>query len=286
MLLLSVSLAKSALAQSPEQNAREAFESGLAAESAGDGKRACELYRKSLQLLRELGPLRKSTNCDMNEGRLIAARAALDELIARWPRTGAELDDLKRERAAVAARIPKLTLEARAGSTVTVRVDGTTVTVPSTIELDPGAHDVSVEEAGQPPKSIGVRLEEGQRTSLTVPETSSTSASSDDPSGGPSGILVGGIVGLGVGGLALIGAGITGGLVIAKDADHEACVKESDCASLADEGNALLDANTALWITGLVAAGVGATLLIVEAVSGPSVEASIGPASASLRVTF
>lgn len=288
LLLVSSSFAASASAQTSdranEEDARQAFQKGVEAESAGDRAGACAAFRRSLSLLRELGPLRKSTDCDVREGKLLSARAAFDELIRRWPRAGAEVDGLKAERAAVDARIARLTLELREGAVATARVDGVAVALPSTTELDPGSYEVVVEEPGKAATRIPVSLEEGRARTMIVPDAPTTEAGSN----GPSGLLIGGIVGLGVGGLALVGAGITGGLVLAKDSDHEACLADAgpDCVVLADEGETLLTANTALWIVGLVGAGVGATLLIVEAATGPSVEATVGPGSASLRVRF
>ncbi len=283
MLLLSVAITGKAFAQTPEEGARQAFEKGLADEAAGRGAEACESFRRSLSLVRELGPLRKSTDCDIKDGRLIAARSALDELISRWPRAGAELEALKQERASVGARIAKLTLTLQPGAVATVRVDGKSVPLPSTTELDPGEHEIAVDEASKPVNRIAVHLKEGQVRTLTLPEE--PVAPVETPSAGPSGLLIGGIIGVSLGGLGLIGAGVTGGLVLAKDADHEAC-DPTTCAELAEEGDTLLSANTALWIVGLATGAVGATLLIVEAASGSVAEVTVGPASASFTLRF
>ena len=120
--LACMATATTALAQpSAEASARAAFDRGLAAETAGRDEEACTHFRESLSLQRELGPLLKVKGCDVREGKLVAARRGLRELIGRWVEPGQDLEALKAELTRVEARIAHVTV--RLGTASIERVE-------------------------------------------------------------------------------------------------------------------------------------------------------------------
>lgn len=255
-----------ARAQSAEEQARSAFEAGAREEAAGRTAEACALYAKSLKLVRELGPLRKVARCDADAGRVVEAKAELEELIERLPKDDPEAATLGQELRAVSARIGTIKIEAKPSASVArVRLDGETVeSLGEPRPANPGEHRLLVERRDGSTDAFDVTVPEGKPLVFEVPPQPPRRQSPAAPSG-PSGLWIGGWISVGIGAAALVGAAVTGGLVLAKDSDYEAC--QTGCEDLQSEGNTLLVANGVLWGVGIVGAGVGATLLIVDAVT-------------------
>lgn len=294
-----------AVAQSVEEQARRSFEQGLAAEQTGRSVEACESFRKSLGLVREIGPLLKVKDCDVRERKLVSARAALEELIKRWPGQDADLEQLKAELQVVIQRTPRLTVTSApsAPAGIRVRLDGRSIALPQTeLPVDPGDHEILVELPQRPIEGLTITIQESERKSISVPAPPAWNGepkpvgprpppAQDD---GLSGLAIGGIVAGSVGVLGFVGAAITGALVLGKQSEFEDCQAGTpngcDPVALKDEGDTLLVANGVLFGVGILGVGLGATLLIVDAVSTPSpaakVELGLGPASAMLRVRF
>ncbi len=301
--LACMATATTALAQpSAEASARAAFDRGLAAETAGRNEEACTHFRESLSLQRELGPLLKVKGCDVREGKLVAARRGLRELIGRWVEPGQDLEALKAELTRVEARIAHVTVRLGTASIERVEIDGVRVTVPTEdLELDPGPHELVVEVVGQPVQRSRLELGDGERRTLTVGEEKAAPKVVAPPTlrprprdGGIGTLGVVGIVGLGLGGLGLVGAAVTGGLVLQQRSDFEAggCA-DSDtqsCKDIASKGESLLLANGISWGVGLGAAALGTTLIIIDIAtrkpSAPSVKAALSPLGASAVVAF
>jgi hypothetical protein len=303
-LLLPLLFPLPAYAGPAEDAARKAFEEGLAEESRGSAA-ACEKFRKALELIREVGPLKKVKECDVRESRLRSARDKLRELIERWPVQDAELEGFKAELIAVEARIPRLTLTAKpdAPRTMKVRVDGANVTLPANeLELDPGEHEVLAEADGLPLLRTPVTLAAGERVSIELPTGPWESVAPVVVAPPPislTGLGFAGIVVGSVGVAGLIGGAITGGLVLAKDRTYQDCLENPQCdTKTADDqqrgGKRLLVANGALLIAGAATAALGGTLLIVDLVRSPDEEASgrsesalhIGPTHVEWLVRF
>ncbi len=301
--LMGIATATTTLAQpGAEASARAAFDRGLAAESAGRNDEACGHFRESLSLQRELGPLLKVKTCDVREGKLVAARRGLRELIGRWVEAGPELEALKAELTSMDGRIAHLAVRVGPAPIERVEIDGARVTLPADdLELDPGAHELVVEVVGQPVQRSRLELSEGEHRTLTVGEEKAAPKVVTPPTlrprpreGGIGPLGVVGIVGLGLGGLGLVGAAVTGGLVLQQRSDFESgsCAdsESQTCIDIASKGQSLLLANGISWGVGLGAAVLGTTLLIVDIVThkpdGPGVKAALSPMGASAVVTF
>src|SRR5688572_29983451 len=96
-------------------DARSAFESGLALESEGKVAEACAAYRKRLAMVRELGPLRKVATCDASDGELLSSAALLEELLPRLVED-TERAGVAAQLAGLKARLARLTLALAPGA--------------------------------------------------------------------------------------------------------------------------------------------------------------------------
>jgi hypothetical protein len=295
--------ARVAQAGSAEDEARRAFQEGLTEEQNGRAS-ACGKFRKSLELIREIGPLKKVKECDVRENKLLFAREKLRELVSRWPQQDAELEALKAELSSVEGRIAHLELALRPGAPagVVARVDAKAVPVPSSdVELDPGEHEVLVDVPGQPMSRSMVTLGDGERKRLEVPAEQkpappAAGPSRVQPSGGLSGLGIAGLVIGGVGVAGLIGGAVTGGMVLSKQGEFEDCRDRGapagcDAQAIGDSGDTLLAVNGALFIAGGVVAALGTTLFIIDVVAPSSEPAAsarvrVGPAGADLVLRF
>ncbi len=286
---------------STEDGARRLFDQGVAREQEGKHGEACKSFRESLALVRELGPLMKVKSCDAREGKVLSARAHLKELIQRWPDQGAELSGLKIELAAIDKRVARIRVELSPGAAAPTRVeiDGRALTLPAAdVELDPGTHELLIEQPNRPVQRQTVTLADGEARTLAVGAVELAAQTPPAPparrveesSGGLGGLGIGGIIAGGVGVLGFVGAGVTGGMVLAKESEFEDCSSSTSCTEIADQGNTLLVANGVLWGLGIAGVGLGATLLIVDLAtdegSGTKLEASFGPGRAAIAVEF
>ncbi len=280
------SVAISALAQSAEQDARLAFQAGMEAEGAGDRAAACEHFRKSLSLVRELGPLRKVARCDAEQSRVVEAKAALEELLSRLPDDDPERPALTAELEAVTQKVGSITITRRGPTTgLRVRVDGKpTDAFDEPRPINPGRHRVEVEAAGEPPDVFDVTVPTGSSLTVEVPRAARATGEPQPPRA--TGLWIGGWITTAVGGAALVGAAVTGGLVLAKESEYDDCT--TGCKDLQSEGNSLLVANGVLWAVGAAAAATGVTLLVIDVTTAsnepPSVAWSIRAAGPSLSL--
>ncbi|NUO52657.1 MAG: hypothetical protein HOV80_27740 [Polyangiaceae bacterium] len=295
--VLFLGLAANARAQSAVDEGREAFARGIAAEEGGRAAEACKEYRKSLSLVRELGPVRKVAQCDANDKKVISAIRLLEELATRLPVEDPERAAVDGEIVALKARTGRLTIKQRAGAPAVsrLRLDAQDVAFPAAdVPVDPGKHELVIETPGKAARIVVVEIAEGGSTSIDVPPQEDEAApkpvappppraTEERPNLWLAGWLV---TAVGVSGFVVAGA--TGGKLLGDHADFEDCKARLDCdpKPLADDAQPLLVANAIAWGVGAVGVGIGATLLIVEAVGRPKVEAQVGAGSANLRVRF
>lgn len=266
-------------AEGPEDDAKAEYKLGEDLEGAGKLPEACVHYRRALTLLRVSGPLRKSAQCDAREGKIRDALGKYDELLAMLAGDNPKRSEYQTEQKELAGKLAKVTLVAKASTRgrVTATLDGAAVDLGTPLDTDPGSHFLRVMHDGEISQRT-LTLAAGQRLQIEVPF--------DEPSG-PRPLQIAGIISLALAGGAAIGVAVTGGLVFsAKDSADDLCgasARSAACTDEIDHGNTLLTTNLALWIVGGVSAGLGATLLIVDAV-GAKAASSPGPASA--RIVF
>ncbi|MFO0551804.1 MAG: hypothetical protein U0271_25685 [Polyangiaceae bacterium] len=293
-----------ALADQPEP-ARTAFEAGLQAESQGRHEDACKLFRTSLELKQELGPLLKVKDCDLSSGKLRDAARHLEEIVAAWPEQGPELEGYRAELADVEARVPHLTVEVAANATPPTRVvlDGKPLALPAVnVALDPGKHELVIELSGSPPETRSIELKEraSERVEVgRVVEPTKPPPPKPEEGGGLRTLGIAGVI-VGAVGVAAFGGVIgTGVVVLDKQDEFEQCKRNTpgDCSSVASDGNTMLAVNGVLWGLGLLGVGLGVTLVAVDLATGPSssekasspaprASLEIGPSSLALAVTY
>lgn len=277
--------------------ARAAFEEGLREEAAGLPEDACDAYRRSLALVRELGPLTKVAGCDLRAGHILDGIRVYEEVLGRMPaddperaRIGVELDAAKKRVAHL-----KLKLGADAPVGTKARVNGKEVALPlADLPLDPGSHTVVVEAPGRAASVVTVTLADGATQEMVVPREEKAPALPVAPAERDRSLWIGGWVAGSVGLASFVVAGITGAKLLSEHSEFEDCQATPGCdaQAIADGVDGLLIANGWAFGIGAVGVAVGATLIIVdqvragEASDSPSVEARVGFDRATLTMRF
>ncbi len=218
-------LASPAAAQPGE--ARALFEQGLAAFDSGDLVRAESLFRRSLELRRSGSAAYNLANVLEQTGRLVEARALFAEVGAMAEVPAPIAAEAARSRAALEARIARLTVHAATPEGVEARVDGARIPLDAEQLFDPGRRLLLVQRDGATVLEEALRLREGERRTVEVPSVGSpeaaarsviapdpTSEPTPDPGGETGGDDAWIWVVLGVALAAVIGAGIAIGVAI------------------------------------------------------------------------
>ena len=277
--------------RSAVDDARAAFDEGLALEAAGQQDAACASYRESLKLVRELGPLRRVASCEERAGALLLAITLLEELVDRLPSEDPARIDSSNDVARLRSRLARLVLSKVSGAPdAAVQVDGRAVQLPAIVELDPGSHRIVVEVPGEPPAVTTLDMPAGTSHELAVPRPAERVVEPPPQKKGPRGAWIAGWT---VGSFGLAGfaaAGITGAKLLSDQAEFDECVAERSggCQAIADGAEGALIANGFAWGIGAAATAVGATLLIVDGLerSEAPVSARVGLGSVSVSVQF
>lgn len=258
-----------AWAQPADEGRAEAlFREGREALQKDDVAAACAKFTASLEVLRRASTLLNLAQCEERRGRLVAARARWREGAALLP-AGDDRGPIAQERlVALDKRIPRLVVHLAAGAPTdtTIAVDGTSLeraALEAGVELDPGDHAVVLTAPGRAEARSSVKLAEDDRRELTLApgpatEQRRTAAAPAGPAPRPSTSLatrrtVGFVVG-GVGLAGLVGAGVTGALVVSKDSDIDANCPKQRCNAA---GYDAVEANRTLLAVNAVALGVG-----------------------------
>ncbi|MDC3957062.1 hypothetical protein [Polyangium jinanense] len=299
-LLLSA-LASSPVAadEDPKTRAQKLFFEGLTDLQAGKKQAGCTKLRESLSLFATPNTLFNVARCDEDEGQIASA-------LEYWQR-GLSLIDAKDPRAKVAkgridaldARVPRLRVISPEGQAMSaISLDGKELG-PSKLEaplrVEPGKHVIVVRAPGREDRRYEVDLAEKERTEVVVelgpevapidvpkssPLTSSSAEVPPPPLPPPaSGRRTAGFVVGGVGLAGIVAAGITGGMLVARDAqirndcdENGVCKKGSTGYELSQTSGPLLVGNAVAWGVGI--AGIGAGLaLVLTAPSGKAGEA-------------
>jgi len=286
------------------------FDSARAAMDRGDLATACEQFRASDRLDAAAGTELNLADCEEKRGRLATAwelyRTAAEKLTERDERLALANARIQ----ALTPRLPRLTvlLAAGAPASCVVRSGSTELSAAALgvpLPMDPGDHELVVAAPGYQPRSIMVRLAEGETRSVTVSPgaaTPSAPAAPDHasapapapPRSGP--VSHRRALGLGLAGLGVAGFGVgaVAGLMAVgkKSTVDEQCGPDKSCSaagvSAARAGHTLQVVSNVGWLLGATALGAGAYFLLSGGESAkPSTTVSLvtSPAESRLSVS-
>jgi len=257
------------------KKAEELFKEGRAALDRKDYATGCPKFQASLELVRRAGTLFNVAQCEEHDGRLVAAMRYYKEGIVILEPGDPRLGPSKKRLAAIEPLIPHITVHPADDfpKDARVTVDGKEIeALGKEVPIDPGEHTIAVLAPKRTEEKLVVTLAEKERKEVTVRagkpvlEPPRATVRVVEPLGPR---RIAGIAALGVGALGFIGAAITGGVVVSRNAiveDPEKGCPDAQCKTFeayeaAQTGKTLLAVNTAAWVIGFVGAGAGAFLL-------------------------
>jgi hypothetical protein len=298
-----------------EEESKTLFAQGRELREQGKCAEAIVFFRKSLETYPEgLGAMRNAAECEEQVGRLASARRTWRDLqVAVTRASQARYDGWERDAATaqdrLAPRVPKLKIVLVGEGQVLLNgrpLDPRLLGVE--IEQDLGPLEVVLEDDAAVPYREKHVLEEGKTYVINLKSrarssgkkgpvgTGLTNGGKDDVSEGPSGMMIGGIISLSLGGAALAGMGAALGIRQSAVSDvEEVCADYEEAGQCSvpptssseevqgniDRAQASSIAVSVLAAVGGAAAGTGIILLIVDATNG-----SDESARAASRVRF
>ncbi len=280
-------------AGTPEDAAR-LFKEGVDAQTRGDSKLACAKFRGSLAFALMPNTLFKIAQCEEQEGHLVAALRRWEQGLGMLPEGDNRLAVARERAAAIDRRVPKvrLKLPADAPPKTRVLVDGTEIqSLEKPLDLDTGERTIVVEAPGHKPERLSIVLVEGDQKDIEISLSPLSSSSGPKkvapppppppPSSGGLGRTLGFIAG-GVGIAGFVTAGVTGGILLARDAQiRENCSTRCSPAGweAVQSTGPLFTANTVGFIVGIAGVGAGLALILTSGGGGDDApRAAIAPA--------
>jgi hypothetical protein len=285
-LSLAIAPARRAAAQAGDAAAATAlFQEGREAAKKGDFATACVKMEESFRLDAAPGTLLNLADCQEHLGHLASAWQRFTEATEKLPATDDRLAAVKARVAALAPRLPRLTIALAPGAPAGTRVtrDGKEVgpgSLGTSLPLDPGPHVVVAAAPGREDRRYSVDLAEGKSDRVTVepgapkgPTSAPPPEPTAPPPSGPRPLVVAGAAIGGAGVITLVAAIGTGlalpakGSTVSQNCGAAAHLPANQCNAAgfaaAQSGQKLATANTATWIAGGVAAAAGVALLVV-----------------------
>jgi len=293
---LLVALTAPALAQSPEDEAREHFDRGIELYEQGRFEQAAVAFERAYQLKPSYRILFNIGQVENELGHFAAALQAYRGYIEQGG------DEVPHERGSkVRAEIERLTTlvgqitveGAKSGSIVLVdREERGRVPLAGPIPVDLGKHEVSIEYEGERVHERVIKVAGGETVVVTVEssgpdiiEDAWDDSQEEDDGGGQTAPeeeprRVWTWVAFGIGGAAGIGAIVTGSLALSKEADvRDSCDgKQCDASLSGDFDTVERLALTTDVLIGVAAAGVVAGTLLFFLEPGSSAEAEVAVA--------
>jgi hypothetical protein len=298
-----------------KDNARKLAERGYELFQAGKYAEAIGHFDKAEQLFHAPPHLLFIARSQAKLGKLLAARAAYDAIVAERLASYAPdafvlaQQEARIEVAALRTRLPTLELRIRGAAphTVQVQIDGASVPVArerQRVPVDPGKHTVVARTGAAPPLTRSVTVMESTSTpiELSFDGAPSTGAgpgagvgdAGQAPDEGIPSSLVPPIVAFVVGGLGLGVGAVTGAMSLSKVADIErTCaedatgVKRCDPAREpdADTARTLGTVSTVSFVIGGVGVGTGVLLLLLRAQDDAPAPAQVSRRAPGVTVT-
>lgn len=290
---LAPGLASAQAAGTPEDAAR-LFKEGVQAQSKGDSKVACAKFRGSLVFAIMPNTLFKVAQCDEQDGLLVAALRRWQQGVGLLAEGDKRLEVAKERAAALERRVPKVTLKLAKGAPAKTRVlvDGAAIEkLDAPLLLDTGERTIVVEAPGRKPERLAIVLAEGDQKEIELalgPLDAGSGPTKDAlPPPPPPASNIGRTLGFVAGALGVAGfvtAGVTGGMLLARDATIRDNCPQGQCNAdgwdAAQGAGPLFTVNTVGWIVGIAGVGAGVTLLLTSGGGGGGdvPKAAIAPA--------
>lgn len=275
----------------PKGDADALFKEGRTAYEKKDYVTACDKFEASYSIEPKTGALFNLAFCEEKIGRIDASYRHLEEVI---PKLTDERLQLSRDLLAkLEPKMPHVVLRLAPGAPPDTRArdgaNGKDITLGQKVVLLPGDHDIVVSAKGRAEAHVRASMTMGSTVELTIAPGAATAGNGDEPgkpsSGGSSG-SVRRAVGFAIGGLGVagfIGAGVTGGLLLAKKSEVDAECPNKQCSpkGLAlkqeAESSPLLPANTAMWVIGIAGVATGVVLIATSGLGGDKPKAAVVP---------
>jgi tetratricopeptide (TPR) repeat protein len=287
---------------SNEQLAAEKFSEGRKLLDEGRFREACQMFEQSLALDSSPGTLLNLGNCYEQLGGLLKALATFERAFGEARQ---EADPTKRQGwisaaqqriDALSTRVPELLVHPSPTPGATIQLNGQALTsLGAPMRLDPGRYRLEANAVGKLPFVKTFDLGTGQKLEVAIPVLEDAPVAApevaavapppqryEEPpaaSGSRYGIAPWILIG---GGAALIGGGIITGLSAKAKADEleENCpnsvCNDPSLEDTRDSGKTLALVTDVLFVAGLVSAGVGVTLLVLDS---SSTQAGAAPSS-------
>jgi hypothetical protein len=290
------------------------FQEGREATKEGNYAVACAKFNDSYRLDPAVGTLLNLADCNEHLGKLASAWQLFSQAVEKLPPDDSRKAAAAARVAALAPRLPRLAITLAPGAPEGTRVtrDGVELgggSLGSALPLDPGEHVVVVTAPDRSERRFTVTVTEGLPESLrvepgapaakTAPAPASTATRPEAPPPGGGGMSTMQVAGIVVGGAGVVGLGVavvTGLILPGKQStvdDHCDANKLCDAEGYdaAQSGETLSAVNTAAWIAGGIATGVGVTLFFLgNDGDKPSTALAVSPlrggAGASLTTRF
>ena len=292
--------------QATRKEAEKVFLEARTALEQGRRDEACAGFRRSLDLAEVPNTIFNVARCDEQDGKLVSALGRWQRGLTLLPPGDARRAVAEERVADLERRVPRLSVQLAAGAPPDTRVtlDGAEISPPalgSAVPLDPGNHVVVVEAPGHKERRVPVTLAEQDRRDLPVapgeaePKTGGAGAQKAPPPPPPPppppdtsrrtlGLVIGG-----VGAVGLVAAGVTGGILLSRDATiQEQCPRQvctPEGRDAIDGSKPLLVVNAIAWGVGLVGAGAGAYLFFTGGSGGDDRTGRNAPPSAAIGAT-
>jgi hypothetical protein len=277
--------------------AQSLFVEGRAAMDRGDYPTACAQFTASLALMTRASTLLNLAQCETHEGQLVNAAKHVTQGIALLPPDDERLAISKEREAALARRVAHLTVKLGKGTPAAARVevdgiDTSASTLLAGIAENPGRHVIVLSVPGGSRETSTVDLVEGDAKTVTLGAEEAGVVEAPKPVVARSntkrtaGYVLGGI---GVAGL--IGAGVTGGILVSKHSAINGACPNKQCSpdglALIESTKSLNVVNGVAWGVGLAGLAGGVVLLVLS--RGDSAATAVAPTAlpggGGLRVT-
>jgi hypothetical protein len=277
--------------------AQALFVEGRAAMDRGDYPTACAQFTASLALMTRASTLLNLAQCETHEGQLVNAAKHLNQGLELLPPDDERLAISKERGAALARRVAHLTVKLGKGTPAAARVeidgvDTSASTLLAGVPANPGRHVIVLSLPGQDNQTSTVDLVEGDAKTVTlgVQETAAVEAPRPVVARSSTRRTAGFVLG-GIGVAGLIGAGVTGGILVSKNsAINSACPGKrcsSDGLALIESTKSLNVVNGVAWGVGLAGLASGVVLVVLSRGDGAAaaVAPTALPGGGGLRVT-